>query len=108
MGDFKFLGLNSPSAANTGACTFSNGVITTTNDIADVGDVAYFKISDTQGAVGVCTNTGTTFNVDTNVYSNIPASFTPTIAYNFDVVNDLLTEDVKSYRIENLVGRYTY
>ena len=108
MGDFKFLGLNSPSGANTGPCTFSNGVITTANDIADVGDVAYFKISDTQGAVGVCTNTGTTFNVDTNVYSNIPASFTPTIAYNFDVVNDLLTEDVKSYRIENLVSVSTY
>jgi hypothetical protein len=108
MGNFKFLGTDTPAASNTGACTFSNSVITTANDIADVGDVAYFKISDTQGAVGVCTNTGTTFKVDTNIYSNIPASFTPSIAYNFDIVTDLLYEDVNSYRIENSVNVSTY
>ena len=64
MSDFNFIGTSAPSAANTGACTFTETTITTANDIADLGDVVYFKISDTQGAVGVCTNTGTTFNVE--------------------------------------------
>ena len=108
MSDFNFIGTSSPSAANTGACTFAGTTITTTNDIADLGDVVYFQISDTQGAVGVCTNTGTTFNVDTNIYSNIPASFTPSVAYAFDETTNLLYRDVLGYRIENSVSISTY
>ena len=74
MSDFKFYGLDTVTHVNAGACTFAGTTITTSNDIADLGDMVYFQISETQGAVGVCTNTGTTFNVDTNVYSNIPSS----------------------------------
>ena len=108
MSNFNFIGTSTPSAVNTGACTFAGTTITTANDIADLGDVVYFKISDTQGAVGVCTNTGTTFNVDTNIYSNIPASFTPSLAYAFDEVTDLLYSDVLSYRVENSVSVATF
>lgn len=108
MSNFTFLGLDSPSSSTAGACTFSGSTITTTNTIANTGDVVYFKISDTEGAVGVCKETETQFNVDTNIYSNIPASFTPDNAYKFDQTNDLLHEDVMSYRIENSVSISTY
>ena len=112
MSNFKFYGLNTVSHVITGPCAFSGTTITTTNDIADLGDMVYFQISETQGAVGVCTNTGTTFNVDTNIYSNIPSSFTPngtsTFAYVFDDTNDLLYSDINSYRIENLVSVATF
>lgn len=108
MSDFKFLGFNTPTSSSAGACTFSGSTITTTNTIAATGDVVYFKISDTEGAVGVCKETTTQFNVDTNIYSNIPASFTPDNAYKFDDPDDVLHEDVRSYRIENIVSISTY
>lgn len=114
MSNFKFYGLNTVTHVVTGACTFnsSTNTITTTNDIADAGDMVYFQISDTSGAVGVCTNTGTTFNVDTNIYSNIPSNFTPdgtsSFAYVFDNTNDLLYSDINSYRIENSISVATF
>jgi acid phosphatase class B len=113
MSDFNFYGLDTVTHVITGPCTFSGTTITTSSIIAAEGDMVYFVISDTQGAVGVCTDSqAKTFNVDTNVYSNIPANFTPdgtnSFAYKFDVVDDLLSEDVKSYRIENLVSVSTY
>lgn len=109
MSDYKFLGFNTPTSSNAGACTFSSGVITTTNDIADLGDAVYFKISDTVGAVGVCIDeTDKEFKVDTNIYSSVPASFTPNNAYKFDISTDLLSEDVNSYRLETAVNVATY
>ncbi len=112
MSDFKFYGLDTVTHVNAGACTFTGTTITTSNDIADLGDMVYFQISETQGAVGVCTNTGTTFNVDTNVYSNIPSSFTPngttSFVYVFDETDDFLYDEVTSYRIENSISIATF
>ena len=113
MSNFKFYGLNTVSHVITGPCAFSGTTITTSNAIAALGDMIYFVISDTQGAVGVCTDASAkTFNVDINIYSNIPANFTPncttTFAYKFDDPNDLLYDDVNSYRIENSVSVSTY
>lgn len=109
MSNFNFYGQDTPASSNTGACTFSNGVITTANNIAALGDIVYFKISDTVGAVGVCTEEGNKeFTVDTNIYSSVPASFTPDNAYKFDVDDDLLYSDVSSYRFENSVRISTY
>ena len=53
MSDFKFYGLDTVTHVNAGACTFAGTTITTSNDIADLGDMVYFQISETQGAVGV-------------------------------------------------------
>lgn len=102
MSDYNFYGANVPQAANTGACTFNSSTqkITTANTFAGTGDVVYFKISDTEGAVGVCQEVVTDFLVDTNVYTYIPSSFTPSSAYHFVVPNDLLYSDVTSFQFE--------
>jgi hypothetical protein len=101
MADYSFIGTNSPTAVNTGVCTFSGTTISTTNVVAAAGDAVYFKISATVGAVGICQDNPRAFNVDINIYENIPASFTPSLAYQFDNVNDLLYDDLRSYQIEN-------
>jgi len=108
MSDYKFLGFDTPASVNTDDCTFSGNTITTTNIVANTGDAVYFKISDTKGAVGICQEDTRTYNVDTNIYSNVPSSFTPSVAYKFDVVDDLLSEDVKSYRFDTAVNIATY
>ena len=110
MSDYNFYGANTPSLASTGSCTFSSStnLITTTNNFAATGDVVYFKISDTQGAVGVAQESSTTFLVDTNIYTNIPSSFTPSQAYHFEVANDLLYSDVNSFQFESSAVVSTY
>lgn len=109
MSDYNFYGLNSPSAFSTGGCVFSGTTITITNAGAGLGDVIYFKISESQGAVGVCIDeTNKQFKVDTNVYSSIPSSFTPTIAYRFDVSAGALYSDLRTYRLENKISLSTY
>ena len=105
MSNFNFYGLNSPSAFSTGACSFSGTTITIANAGADLGDIVYFKISVSQGAVGVCIDeTNKQFKVDIDVYSSIPSSFTPTVAYRFDVSAGALYSDLRSYRVENKIS----
>lgn len=110
MSDYNFYGANTPASANTGVCTFnsSTGVISTTNNIASEGDMVYFKISDSQGAVGVSLENTRQFRVDTNIYANIPSSFTPSLAYKFEDSADLLHSDVRSFQMETSVSISTY
>jgi len=108
MGNFNFYGANLPASSNAGACTFSGTTIVTTNVISNSGDVVYFKISERVGAVGVAQDDPRQYNVDTDIYSNIPSSFTPFDANKFDVPNDLLHSNVNSYRIETSVEVSTY
>lgn len=110
MSDYNFYGNNTPQSANTGLCSFDSAtsLITTANAFAATGDIVYFKISDTEGAVGVCQKTVTKFLVDTNIYTSIPTSFTPDAAYHFVEADDLLYSDVKSYRFEASVNIATY
>lgn len=110
MSDYNFYGNNNPQSANTGLCSFDSatGLITTANAFAVTGDIVYFKISDTKGAVGVCQEAVTKFLVDTNIYTSIPVSFTPSAAYHFVEANDLLYSDVRSYKFETSVNIATY
>lgn len=109
MGDFNFLGYNTPVAANTGLCTkLTDNTLQTTNVVAAAGDVVYFKIDDTTGVVGVATETPDVFNFDDEIYGSVPASFTPSLAYLFDATTDLLHDDVVSYRVSSSVQVGTY
>ena len=100
MSDYIFLGYNSPVSANTGLCTkSSDNTIETANVAASTGDVVYLKIDDTTGVVAVAGETPTEFTFDNEIYSSVPASFTPTLAYLFTEATDILSDDVGSYRI---------
>lgn len=112
MSDYNFYGTNTPVALNTGLCTVTDEeTITATNPFGSPGDVVYIKINETQGVVVVVQDTVTRGKFDKFIYSNVPAvasTFTPSVAYYFDVTSDLLHSNVNSYKIETSTGLALY
>jgi hypothetical protein len=112
MSDYNFYGTNTPVALNTGLCTVTNEeTITATNPFGSPGDVVYIKINETQGVVVVVQDTATRGKFDKFIYSNVPAvaaTFTPTVAYYFDVSSTLLHSNVNSYKIDTSTGLALY
>ena len=112
MSDFNFYGTNTPTAFNTGQCTvIDDETIEVTNAFAAPGDVVYMKINDTQGVVVVVQENTARGKFDKFIYSNVPSvssTFTPTIAYKFDVSSTLLHSNVNSYKIETSTGLALY
>ena len=109
MSDYNFYGINLPPAINTGPCVLTgDDIVTSTNPLGNSGDVVYIKISDTQGVVAVVQEGVTRGKFDKYIYSNVPNSFNPLLAYGFDVQNTLLHSYVSSYRIENNAGLAFY
>tara|TARA_R110002153_G_scaffold239006_1_gene393449 strand:+ start:398 stop:952 length:555 start_codon:yes stop_codon:yes gene_type:complete len=101
MSDYNFYGVNTPVALNTGVCTLTDPeTIAAANPLGNSGDLVYMKISDTKGVVVVVQETITRGKFDNNIYNNVPSSFTPSVAYYFDVSSDLLSDTVSSFRLE--------
>tara|TARA_R110001606_G_scaffold389236_1_gene555199 strand:- start:246 stop:800 length:555 start_codon:yes stop_codon:yes gene_type:complete len=101
MSDYNFYGVNSPVALNTGVCTLTDSeTIAAANPLGNSGDVLYMKISHTEGVVVVVQEVVTRGKFDNNIYTNVPNSFTPTVAYYFDVNTTLLSDTVSSFRIK--------
>tara|TARA_R110000772_G_scaffold2489_1_gene8960 strand:+ start:8103 stop:8657 length:555 start_codon:yes stop_codon:yes gene_type:complete len=109
MSDYNFYGINLPPAVNIGACVLTgDNIVTSTNPLGNTGDVVYIKISDTQGVVVVVQEAVTRGKFDKYIYSNVPNSFNPSLAYGFDVLTTLLHDDVSSYKIETDAGLAFY
>jgi hypothetical protein len=109
MSNYNFYGVNAPVAVNTGVCTLTDSeTITASNPLGNSGDVVYMKISDTQGVVVVVQEDVARGKFDNNIYTNVPNSFTPSIAYYFDVNTDLLSSSVSSFRIQANATVATY
>ena len=112
MSDFNFYGTNTPTALNTGQCTVTDEeTITAANALGSAGDVVYIKINETQGVVVVVKDDPARGKFDKFIYSNVPSvssTFTPTIAYKFDVSSTLLHSNVNSYKIETSTGLALY
>jgi len=109
MSDYNFYGVNTPVAVNTGVCTLTDSeTITASNPLGNSSDVVYMKISDTQGVVVVVQEDVARGKFDNNIYTNVPNSFTPSIAYYFDVNTDLLSSSVSSFRIQANATVSTY
>ena len=101
MSDYNFYGTNTPVALNTGACTLTDPeTIAAANPLGNSGDVVYIKISPTEGVVVVVQEVVTRGKFDNNIYTNVPNSFTPLLAYYFDVNGTLLSDTVSSFRIK--------
>jgi len=101
MSNYNFYGVNTPVAVNTGVCTLTDSeTITATNPLGNSGDVVYMKISHTQGVVVVVQETVNRGKFDNNIYTNVLNSFTPSVAYYFDVNADLLSSSVSSFRLQ--------
>jgi len=100
MSDYNFYGANTPVALNTGACTLTDPeTIAAANPLGNSGDVVYMKISHTEGVVVVVQEVVTRGKFDNNIYTNVPNSFNPLLAYYFDVNGTLLSDTVSSFRI---------
>lgn len=109
MSDYNFYGTNTPVAINTGTCTLTDPeTIAAVNPLGSPGDVVYMKISDTQGVVVVVQQVVTRGKFDNNIYTNVPNSFTPLLAYYFDVNGTLLSDTVSSFRIKANATVATY
>ena len=109
MSDYNFYGTNTPVAINTGTCTLTDPeTIAAVNPLGSPGDVVYMKISDTQGVVVVVQQVVTRGKFDNNIYTNVPNSFTPLLAYYFDVNGTLLSDTVSSFRIKANAAIATY
>ena len=112
MSNFNFYGTNTPTAFNTGQCTvIDDETIEVTNSFPAPGDVVYMKINDTQGVVVVIQDNPSRGKFDKFIYSNVPSvssTFTPAIAYRFDVSSTLLHSNVNSYKIETNTGLALY
>jgi hypothetical protein len=109
MSDYNFYGVNTPVALNTGACTLTDPeTITSANPLGNSGDVVYMKISHTEGVVVVVQEVVTRGKFDNNIYTNVPNSFTPLLAYYFDVNGTLLSDTVFSFRIKANATIATY
>tara|TARA_R110002153_G_scaffold166537_2_gene319044 strand:- start:181 stop:735 length:555 start_codon:yes stop_codon:yes gene_type:complete len=109
MSNYNFYGVNAPVAVNTGVCTLTDSeTITASNPLGNSGDVVYMKISDTQGVVVVVQEDVARGKFDNNIYTNVSNSFTPSIAYYFDVNADLLSSSVSSFRIQTNATVSTY
>jgi len=109
MSDYNFYGTNTPVAINTGTCTLTDPeTIAAVNPLGSPGDVVYMKISDTQGVVVVVQQVVTRGKFDNNIYTNVPNSFTPILAYYFDVNGTLLSDTVSSFRIKANATIATY
>ena len=109
MSDYNFYGTNTAVAINTGTCTLTDPeTIAAVNPLGSPGDVVYMKISDTQGVVVVVQQVVTRGKFDNNIYVNVASSFTPTLAYYFNVSTDLLSSSVSSFRLETNATISTY
>ena len=109
MSDYNFYGTNTPVAINTGTCTLTDPeTIAAVNPLGSPGDVVYMKISDTQGVVVVVQQVVTRGKFDNNIYTDVPNSFTPLLAYYFDVNGTLLSDTVSSFRIKANATIATY
>lgn len=109
MSDYNFYGVNTPVALNTGACTLTDPeTIAAANPLGNSGDVVYIKISHTEGVVVVVQEVVTRGKFDNNIYTNVPNSFTPLLAYYFDVNGTLLSDTVSSFRIKANATVATY
>tara|TARA_R110000772_G_scaffold198192_1_gene308859 strand:- start:2751 stop:3305 length:555 start_codon:yes stop_codon:yes gene_type:complete len=110
MSDYNFYGVNIPVALNTGVCTLTDPeTIAAANPLGNSGDLVYMKISDTQGVVVVVQETVTRGKFDKDIYNNVPSSFTPSLAYYFDINSDLLSDSVSSFRLQAdaTISRYS-
>lgn len=108
MSDYNFY--NSPSSNVSVTATFNNDTFTlTTASTFAIGDVIHMPISDTTGVFGYCIDGGAkAFRYDTGIYGTYSGSQAVTRCRVWDASNDLLYDDVTSYRIAVEVERGLY
>jgi len=65
-----------------------------------LNDAVYIPYDDVKGVYAICINTSTkTFQFDSEIYSDVPNSFSSTSSSHWDAGADILYNDVSSYRI---------
>jgi len=108
MSDYNFL--NSPSTNVTFNTSFSGDTFTlSTATTFGLGDVVYLPVSDTTGVFGYCFDpSGKVFRYDTEIYGTFTGSQNITGCEFWDASNDLLYDDVTSYRIGSQIERGLY
>lgn len=109
MSDYNFYGTNTPVTTPTGTCSLTSvNEITATNVLGNSGDVLYIIISDTIGVVVVVQENERIGKFDNNIYTSVPSTFSPQVAYYFNVNADLLSSSVSSFRLESSATVSTY
>lgn len=108
MSDYNFY--NNPTSNVSVTVSFSSDTFTlTTASTFSVGDVIYLPLSPTTGVFGYCVDGPTKqFRYDTGIYGTFTGSQAVTGCRFWDANNDLVYDDVLSYRISAIVERGLY
>lgn len=108
MSDYNFY--NNPTSNVSFSVSFSGDVFTlTTASTFGVGDIVHLPLSPTTGVFGYCIDAGAkAFRYDTEIYGSFSGSQSVSGCRVWDESNDLLYDDVKSYRLSVEVERGLY
>ena len=106
MSDYKFL--FGPATGQSFSGTVSNDIITLSSGTFDNGDVIYVPHSNVYGLYAYCIDgAAREFKFDIEIYTDVPSSLNTSDGKYWEV-NDVVYDDVKSYRIGSQVEKGLY
>lgn len=106
MSDFNFL--HNPATGQSFSGAVSNGLITLSSGSFDEGDVIYVPYNNTGSVYAYCVDgPNRRFSFNDEVYTNVPSNISTSTGKYWEV-NDVIYDDVNSYRISSNIEKGLY